>query len=367
MSHAAVIGELMAAGAKGGEALLRSAAAADDIAMVKAILTHGKPTAVQLTAAWKATKNKEVIEAAQESRRQRARKDRGQGRANGRIEPYIGAYRDESGTELAIDLDGSRWPSSCRARRLFTLNRDKEDVFKIEEASSTVAFQRQQGKIVALTLKSSGNSDRIYKRVAATSIAKKKESLPAVVEPTGVVPKPLNWPQFRGIGATGVADGQFPPTSFDVPKGKNVRWKTADPRPGPFMPGDLGRSCLPHHGRERRSEGRHQTRPVWRRRVGQGRHGTQMVFDLPRQEDRARSIGSAKCAPASRRSNDISRARTPIRPSPPMASTSSPASAPRASIVTIRRATNSGNAISASSTAVGFTTPTISGDSDLRR
>src|SRR5581483_1294781 len=35
--------------------------------------------------------------------------------------------------------------------------------------------------------------------------------------------------------AAGVADGQFPPTNFDVPKGKNVRWKT--PIPG------LGHSC----------------------------------------------------------------------------------------------------------------------------
>jgi outer membrane protein assembly factor BamB len=58
---------------------------------------------------------------------------------------------------------------------------------------------------------------------------------PDVVDPVPNVRSHANWPQFRGVGAAGVADGQFPPTTFDVPKGKNVRWKT--PIPG------LGHAC----------------------------------------------------------------------------------------------------------------------------
>jgi outer membrane protein assembly factor BamB len=46
---------------------------------------------------------------------------------------------------------------------------------------------------------------------------------------------PLNWPQFRGSDATGIADGQNPPITWDVKTGTNVRWKT--PIPG------LGHSC----------------------------------------------------------------------------------------------------------------------------
>ena len=49
------------------------------------------------------------------------------------------------------------------------------------------------------------------------------------------VTAPLNWPQFRGPNATGVADGQHPPSTWDVKAGTNVRWKT--PIPG------LGHSC----------------------------------------------------------------------------------------------------------------------------
>src|SRR5262249_31046136 len=47
---------------------------------------------------------------------------------------------------------------------------------------------------------------------------------------------PLNWPQFRGPNAAGVADGQFPPTRFDVPKGLNVRWKSPIPGLGHSNP-----------------------------------------------------------------------------------------------------------------------------------
>jgi outer membrane protein assembly factor BamB len=38
---------------------------------------------------------------------------------------------------------------------------------------------------------------------------------------------PLNWPSFRGPGASGVADGQLPPTSWNAETSTNIRWKTA--------------------------------------------------------------------------------------------------------------------------------------------
>jgi outer membrane protein assembly factor BamB len=38
-----------------------------------------------------------------------------------------------------------------------------------------------------------------------------------------------NWPQFRGPGATGVVEGTGRPTTWDVAKSQNVRWKTAIP------------------------------------------------------------------------------------------------------------------------------------------
>src|SRR5688572_17129882 len=38
-----------------------------------------------------------------------------------------------------------------------------------------------------------------------------------------------NWPQFRGPGATGVAEGSPQPVKWDASTQTNVRWKTAIP------------------------------------------------------------------------------------------------------------------------------------------
>jgi outer membrane protein assembly factor BamB len=41
-----------------------------------------------------------------------------------------------------------------------------------------------------------------------------------------VVARPMNWPSFRGPGASGVADGQAPPVTWDAEQSRNIRWKT---------------------------------------------------------------------------------------------------------------------------------------------
>ena len=50
-----------------------------------------------------------------------------------------------------------------------------------------------------------------------------------------------NWPSFRGSGASGVADGQNPPVSWNAEKSFNIAWKTAIPglaHGGPVVWGD---------------------------------------------------------------------------------------------------------------------------------
>lgn len=45
-----------------------------------------------------------------------------------------------------------------------------------------------------------------------------------------------NWPSFRGPGASGVADGHPAPSTWDVAKGENIRWKTPIPGLGHGSP-----------------------------------------------------------------------------------------------------------------------------------
>ena len=51
-----------------------------------------------------------------------------------------------------------------------------------------------------------------------------------------------DWPQFRGIGSSGVSEGASTPSAWNVPAGERVKWKTAIPGLGhssPIVHGDL--------------------------------------------------------------------------------------------------------------------------------
>lgn len=53
----------------------------------------------------------------------------------------------------------------------------------------------------------------------------------------GAAPAPrAPWPSFRGPGASGVADGFATPSAWDVPAGRNVKWKTPVPGLGLSSP-----------------------------------------------------------------------------------------------------------------------------------
>lgn len=64
----------------------------------------------------------------------------------------------------------------------------------------------------------------------------------AANEPTAGADSPSTWPQFRGPGATGLAPGPAPPTSWNVKTGENILWRVEVPGLGhscPVVWGDL--------------------------------------------------------------------------------------------------------------------------------
>lgn len=65
----------------------------------------------------------------------------------------------------------------------------------------------------------------------------KAKAPPAIsVEPDGRVQQPAHWPSFRGPAATGIADGQWPPTGWDATTGRNLLWKVPIPGLGLSSP-----------------------------------------------------------------------------------------------------------------------------------
>ena len=61
--------------------------------------------------------------------------------------------------------------------------------------------------------------------LASLSLAARESARPSV-----------NWPSFRGPSASGIAEGYPTPTTWDVEKGKNIRWKTPIPGLGHSSP-----------------------------------------------------------------------------------------------------------------------------------
>ena len=61
-------------------------------------------------------------------------------------------------------------------------------------------------------------------------------TLAALLPAAASMASPANWPSFRGPRASGIADGQNPPTVWDAEKGINIKWKTAIPGLGHSSP-----------------------------------------------------------------------------------------------------------------------------------
>ena len=101
-----------------------------------------------------------------------------------------------------------------------------------------------------------------------------------------------DWPQFRGIDASGIADGAETPITWTIADGKNVAWKTALPGLGlssPVVWGNLVCVTTAISGRSRR---RHPARALRRHRTRRRRQRARVARDLPRQAPPGRRPGS---------------------------------------------------------------------------
>jgi len=145
--------------------------------------------------------------------------------------PFTGTFENDGGGRMTIELKdvglairpGAAWT---------VLRAGPDDTFTpIGGTQQSLRFIRAGDKVDKLAVRRF-TAETNYFRADTKVLAKPVET---VTDVGGKVVAPGNWPQFRGPDATGVADGQHPPVSWDVKAGTNVRWKT--PIPG------LGHSC----------------------------------------------------------------------------------------------------------------------------
>ena len=141
---------------------------------------------------------------------------------------YLGTFGNDKGIEYVVAVSEDKLTLSWLGQPLYTLSPTAKGSFKDSSEDVTITFSETGGKVTGLTMKA-GSSESRFDRVAGV-----RKAEPIAEVPPGKI-TPENWPSFRGVNASGVADGQYPPTYWDVEKGQNVAWKTA-------IPG-IGHSC----------------------------------------------------------------------------------------------------------------------------
>jgi outer membrane protein assembly factor BamB len=149
--------------------------------------------------------------------------------------PYLGTYENDNGGRLVIEIkDGLLMAKSPPGAGMVLKATGKDTFQPLGRDSLAVSFSVQDGKATQFNFKRF-TAEMGYRRVEGKGNDKQQPTLKVSPERAGAVAAPLNWPSFRGPDASGVADGQHPPTTWDAASGTNIRWKT--PIPG------LGHSC----------------------------------------------------------------------------------------------------------------------------
>ncbi|MEM7473797.1 MAG: PQQ-binding-like beta-propeller repeat protein, partial [Planctomycetota bacterium] len=159
------------------------------------------------------------------------------------LERYAGSYvlypQDDSEIatfeeNLKLAKDSGDWSKLSLAQisvnlGALSIQRDDTDASltdveknQFKFAESTFVFEMDGEQAIALVVKADEAETRFRRLETENEIAAgSAESLAADLAVSS-----SDWPQFRGLGARGVAEGQNPPTHWNVPENKNVLWKT---------------------------------------------------------------------------------------------------------------------------------------------
>jgi outer membrane protein assembly factor BamB len=232
--NAEIVTTLLRAGAKDVDAALVRAAAGGKLSILRALLDVGKPRRDALDAAlFSAAKdNKEVREALAKAGaaplQPAPEKDR-EG-----WKPLAGTYESENGGKLTVEVLETGLALCRSGASLQALKPLGPDVFSpLGLDFATYAFERK-GRLVYRVVLKQYTAEVSFYRLESKPVP--KLVTPPREDSEARVAAPLNWPALRGPDASGIADGQHPPLTWDVKAGTNVQWKTPIPGLGHSSP-----------------------------------------------------------------------------------------------------------------------------------
>ncbi|HKB00571.1 MAG TPA: PQQ-binding-like beta-propeller repeat protein [Gemmataceae bacterium] len=223
--NAEAVKRFLKAGAKDLDAAAQTAAARGNVALLQLVLDTGKVTqeALDVTLYGTPESRKEVREVLTKAGARPLPpadpKDRERWAA------LAGTYENDNASAMTVKVADVGLVAGNTVYRPAGPDR----FAAVGNPDAGLAFERAGDKVTRVVLRRFTAESYYYPaRPVAKATAKQTAS-------GGQVTAGLDWPQFRGPYATGVADGQHPPTTWDVKSGTNVRWKT--PIPG------MGHSC----------------------------------------------------------------------------------------------------------------------------
>jgi outer membrane protein assembly factor BamB len=228
--NADLVKRLLQAGARDVDEAALAAAARGNAALLQVLLDTGKVGQGALDAALFSTaeSRKEVREALTTAGAKPLPPADPKDRAA--WAPLAGTYTSDNGGTLTVRIADAGLVTGPASGPGTAYRPTGPNTFApVGVAGSSLTFERKGDKVARVVSKRFTAETYFF---PAKPVA--KPTAPPQ-EGDAMVAAPRNWPQFRGPDATGIADGQHPPITWDVKTGTNVRWKT--PIPG------LGHSC----------------------------------------------------------------------------------------------------------------------------
>jgi outer membrane protein assembly factor BamB len=230
--HASVVALLLDKGAEGADAALTTAQRRGDVELVRIVLEKGQVKPETLGRCLTLAKDRPEIIALLEKAGAKPEPLPGEPVALELLAALAGRYTAESGNALELTaVDGKLMIRSFGPTTVQWRSLGGDGLVSVANPATKIQITRNGGQVTGLVLVS-GTREQTFKREERRAAA---SPAPAGVDdaPGSIVPR--NWPSFRGQRASGVADDQWPPVSWDLEKGTSVRWKA-------HIPG-LGNSC----------------------------------------------------------------------------------------------------------------------------
>ncbi len=227
--HLEAVKLLLEKGAAGAENALGAAIFGNNLEMAKVVLEKASLKAEQLAEALDSamqTQNQAMVDLLKKAGA--ALPEQGVQVPEEMLQSYSGTYRNESGNEITVVIEDKKVVLIAGTDRIPLFAADNT-TFK--SGGFGITFVPKDNKTNSFNVQRPDGSTSAYNRIEVTT----SQAAPAAVAPAEQEPPPPPmktggmWPSFRGLHATGVADGENPPTIWDVEKSVNIKWKTEIP------------------------------------------------------------------------------------------------------------------------------------------